>query len=427
MVKQFFIAALFVGMASGCSSWVMAQTDTSLYGSIKGSDHNGEVPIGFTVHLSAAISGEDKPYASRNSQGPAFQIRVPTNTAINLSIQSDGYEPLTIERISTANISPADGYQVPPIPVTLTRILGSSLSRAEIKTRLRRARVSARLTGAVDLFLYNLEIYRDAYRNDAAILNEIEEFENETKSDDSFKYLLWPKRLQEMKVYREIINKNKGKPVPASNPGSLLNLIQDRSIFPGIRAKAINAFTTMDVDGELMIRALDYFREQSRDIRSELFFPALTALARRGTDSDKQMVIAGVKNADFYQAVGSINAVGEASLAQGSAAVAERLRAEPEVSLQVMALASLQKLAESGNTVAIKALIDTLSSDDTALVRARAAEAMFDAPRTAEIRRTLKKAAIEDESIDVRREAEATKYTRAVVHKTAAKPASHRF
>src|SRR5437660_9668100 len=159
---------------------------TPLYGSIRGSDHMDRVPISFVVHITAELANQTRPFPSRNSRGPSFAIMVPTNATINLTFQSEDYEPYTVEGISTAGIDSNDGYQVPPIPVTLTRIYGSKLTATEAKIRLLHARAIAIATGAIDLFFYNLEVLRDAFQNDLAITAEIKRFETEMRGDEHF-------------------------------------------------------------------------------------------------------------------------------------------------------------------------------------------------------------------------------------------------
>src|SRR5213075_1351172 len=137
----------------------------------------------------------------------------PTNTIVDLTFQSDDYEAYTVKGISTVGIDSNDGFQVPPIPVTLTRIYGSRLTPAEAKIRLARAKAIAIATGALDLFFYNLEVFRDAFRNDFPVSTELQRFETETRGDEKFKGLFTPEQELRIKLFRDLINYQQGRPL----------------------------------------------------------------------------------------------------------------------------------------------------------------------------------------------------------------------
>ncbi len=386
-----------VWLALGSSAWAQK----SLYGSVRGSDHTGTVPLSFPVKLTPILVSDDHALPSRTSLGQAFWISVPSNAVLNLVFQSDGYEDFTVARINTGMAD--DGYRVPPVPITLSRIYGQSLTRAEVGRRLRRARAIAKITGAISIFLYNLETYRNAYGTSLDVLQEIEQFKIETKANEQFRDLLSPKRELEMTIYGGIIDRLQNQPLSSLDPAQVLKLMQDDSVFPGIRAKAMQAFTRLERAPEVNEQALSFLRLQSNDVKGELFAAARGALAGIGTEADVRTIIADVKSSDFERAATALAAVGEAGLTQAAPAIAELLNTDVDPAIKIEAVNSLSALAYyQRDRVAIEALTSALARDSNPTVRVEAAEGLAGVMRTDAVKRTLEDAATKDDSPDVR-------------------------
>jgi hypothetical protein len=396
------------------------------------------VPLTFPVKITPVVVANNRPLRDATYFGPAFSISVPNNAApLNLIFESAGYEPYTVERI---NPSSGDNYLVPPVPVTLTRIYGNNLTGVEVGERLRKMRDLTKLTGAVDILLYNVETFRDASRNKPDVLQAIEQFKAETKASEAFREFLTPEREGKMLQYRQLIEQERLTNsfgtllegldrVPTTlDPEQLLlprgveqllqpldaeqlfRIIQEESDGPVVRAQAVRVFTRLERSPELNARALTYFRQQSSDTNAVMFAPALTALATIGLETDKKMVLESINSTDFYRAAAAINAVGNTALPGGNVALYILLKSKADESLKLEAIESLQGLALREDKFAAIALATVVSARNTesALIRSTAARALAGVQQSQEVRRALNDAA-RDESFDVRTSAAGAK------------------
>jgi hypothetical protein len=378
-----------------------AQAQKFIHGSVRGTDHRDVVPPTFAVTVTAVDVSTDRPLARETFIGALFGMSVEHNRTVKLIFQSDGYAPYTVPRIDTGTERRV--YKVPPVPVVLSRIYGRSLAGKQVGEELRRSRAVAKITGAVDVFLYNLEIYKQVYRDKPDVLTEIERFKTETKASEEFRELLTPERESQMNSFGEII-RFRSRSISTLNPGTALDLIKDDTIFPGIRAQAAQAFTALEGRSpEMTARALEYFREQAASSDSSLLAPSYAALVSIGAEADVNMVLEKINGTDFEQSVAAMAAVAEARLARGIPALSELLKPEADPTLKLVAASSLKRLNIRGlDGAATAALAAVLGGDDDAAARAAAAEGLARAPLTSYAAVTLRQASVNDNSFDVR-------------------------
>jgi tetratricopeptide (TPR) repeat protein len=315
-----------------------AAQNVPLYGSLRGTDHDGYAPPNWPVRITAVVVNGRRPFPQKDNRGPAFHIPVPANAVVNLVFQSNGYEDFTVKGINTTSVSPTEGYRVPPVPVVLTKYLRRQEllghpeeTRKVIRQQFGKLFETLKQTGVADIFLYNLEVLRRGFLDNPAAARELNLIEGELKADPEFKKFSTPRMELNRRLFRFLINRDfTGS--PGFDPTKLLELMKDPSVFTGIRAEATDAFVTLKARDEVAQQALAYFREEARDPSAELFAPALSALAQIGNAADRRFVLNSLSNmrGDDYLVYAYAEAISKGHLVEGYARL-QGLAGDPAV------------------------------------------------------------------------------------------------
>ncbi|MDX6499954.1 MAG: hypothetical protein QOG23_3214 [Blastocatellia bacterium] len=281
---------------------VAAQSNVSLYGSVKGSDYTSSdiVPNDWPVSITA-VRLDNNSQTKKTSKGGSFHVAAPRNTLIDLVFCSTGYGDYTVGRINTAGLSE---YRVPPVPVSLNKIVKESALVGRPRTKLGQARTTAQRTGEIDIFLYNLEVYRSVYAGDRAAMEEIDQFELDLRGDQSFKSQLTPERVKRWEVYKQTLNKSAEK--PAVDPSEIMGLVKDESVFPGIRIDMIRKHLDLIDRSTVKTEVLTYFRKEGSEPASALFAASLVALGKIGNNTtDRQILLENLMSNDSDRQIAS--------------------------------------------------------------------------------------------------------------------------
>lgn len=404
------------------SASVSAQ-DIPAYGSVRGQNQPNveNVPPDWTARITEVDSDSHRMIRTITSNGSSFLIKIPTNKIVDLIFSSPGYNDFNIHRINTENVQE---YRVRPTPVVLSTIASETTLIKGPGVYLQIGRENALITGDIDILLYNVEEYRNVYRENAPALDEINQFEQGLKTDPQFSLQLTPERERNWKIYKEMVNPTQGRVstfLSGNNmdAGELLGLIKDVSVFSGIRAKVtdkylsilqqttVNVQTTVNIQSTVNVQstvnaqttlvpqvnqferarvreqALAYFRIQARDSNSGLFIPALIALAKIGNDTtDKQIVLENLGSENYDRQIAALRAVNESQLTIGVSVLKDLAKSETDTPSKRYATQTLENNARNHVASAIDALneVRTIEAD-----RIRSAESQG-APRQIDIR-----------------------------------------
>lgn len=353
-LRSFFLVILVVFAGATIAR---TQDNTVLIGKVRGEDHKQAPPADWKVDVSAVVAGARGDPISDVSNGDPYGLEVPTNATVRLLFHSPGYVTEELNPINTRNTRT---LRVQPNLVVLTKFLGNSL----LKTKSGRQGVISKIvefakaTGAIDSAMYDLALLRAEMTNNIEALADIELTKSEIKSSMQFIFKITPERQQIWVLFDKIIERNRGNNV-AIDPESLLKLIENDGLTYGVRYDAIRALGTSDLNEGVKQKALSYFRDQSKDTSAALFMPARYALAKIGTGTDKQSIIADVNSSDYERSIASITAIGNANLLSGNSAIAKLAESqEASPAVRLAAIQSLETLAtkRERNQIAIEAL-----------------------------------------------------------------------
>lgn len=402
-----------LALVAGAST-VRTQDNTSLYGKVRGEDHKQASPPDWKAEVFAVVAGNNGAISTESDED-LYLLQVPTNAKVTLWFHSPGYIPKELRSINTGTNSKK---AVRPSLVVLTKPLGDSLTR----TRTERQQVIGAIidfgiaTGAVDLVMYDLGVIRATVANNLEAVMDIVQARSKFSLNPRVQPLITPERQERWLLFDKVIIRNLGNNIEI-DPASLLAAVKNESLPYGLRYEAIRALATPDSDTQsnekgasrnLVVRqqALTYFRQQSLDSTSTLFAPSRYALAKIGTDADKQTIIADVRSDDLDRAAAAISALGRANFVSGNEVVAQ-MAENPNVdpSIRMVAIQSLDALAARRENVriAVESLTRILETGaDPDPIRIQAADALTNAQLSDGQRLRIQKVANQDPSANIR-------------------------
>jgi hypothetical protein len=385
---------------------VLAQETSALYGRVV--PEGTEFPPDWLVRVTAKRSDTDETLDVRNSSRELYCVTVPLAARVVLYFETSF--PYGSQRtnspIDTSRSDRGTYRLLPDVVLSQTSQRTGANARHDAQRDLNMEIESARATGSIDILQQKLESYRSIYQGEPEIMADIDQAESGIKTNHQLHNLAPPEFEQRMNLLRNIDKRLNGKPAEVS-ASELLSLIQSKAVFPGIRKKAVVALS-MDFkpdpsENSDAQRALTILRTQASNPLSELFIPSLTALAKIGTDEDKQMVIQGIRSSDPDRAIGSIVAAGEARLGSAIVALVEVVRGESSSMLVELSIQSLASFGQIQDKAAIAVLKERLLQDKAPSIRAGAAEALGTVVGTnPEVRKAMEEVKKKDVSPQVR-------------------------
>ena len=380
------IACLLAFLASPSS----AQDRTALYGRVTPSDHASGVPNGWKVRVTAKREGTEDVLDQRDSTSELYCVRVPANAQVRLFFETSfraesaklGYRSKRLPFV--VDTTPADRREVyrpqPDVVMQKVTVLEGSSARAAAQKELEDDYAIARETGSIDILAAKLNSYRDAYRNDAMIMSDLDKVTNTVRENPDLKGERTPEFKNLLDGLNDIAVLRKGGPQPDAAE-RVLKLVRNEAIFSDLRAQA--AYALADYFRSLkpteaatpgLSSTLEFFRSQTTG--SPILMPALVVLARIGNARDTAAIVQKVTSNDPELKIAAIIAIGEGTLAQGVAPLAALLKEDAPQSLKTIVAQSLEELALAKVDAAVTALKEAAMSDQHPAVRREAVQGL---------------------------------------------------
>ncbi|HYK21341.1 MAG TPA: HEAT repeat domain-containing protein [Pyrinomonadaceae bacterium] len=379
------LACLLAFLASTSS----AQDRTALYGRVIGSDHLSDVPRGWTVRVTAKREGTDDILDQRDSAGELYCVRVPANARVRLFFETSYHSPTAklgygSSRLPTViDTSPSDRHDAfrpqPDVIMQKVNVQQGDSARLATQEELQADIVIARETRSVDILGAKLNRYREAYRQDALIMSDLDKMTNTVRENPELKREKTPEFMELLEDLGDIDVLRKGGLQP-DVAERVLELVRNEAVFSDLRAQAAYALADYykslkptEVDHGLS-GTLEFFRSQTTG--SAILMPSLVVLARIGNAADATTIVQSVNGDDPDRALAAIVAIGEGKLVQGAASLVTLLKKDSPQSLKTIVTQSLEELALEKVDVAVAALKDAAISDRHPAVRMEAAEGL---------------------------------------------------
>jgi len=224
---------------------------TSLYGIVLSSLSAKPVPPSWVVQITAEGIGNGPILDKEESQREMYCVKVPLFSKVNLVFERAGYDPQKIDQVYA---DPRKRHSFPLPVIKLDPITGDQRGNSanseiiqEIRAKLKTHKDALTASESNDIFIWNLELYKNAYRRKPEVIAEIERFVQELKDDPKFLFFSTSEFDHKSTVFRFIVarmlNQTVERQVKAADIAALIN---DSRLFAGIRSEAINVLSSLD-------------------------------------------------------------------------------------------------------------------------------------------------------------------------------------
>jgi hypothetical protein len=243
-----------------CFSIVQAQetaatcSTTSIYGRVTSSSSRLTLPQPWVVQVTARRIGGTAVFDKEESQGELFCVKVPLLSKVMLVFERDGFDPQDTDEIDTSRGRRKHSFALPVMkldPISISGPAGALQEarplRQEVRDRLNKHKEAVSATGSNDIFTWNLELYRNLYRDKPEVLREIDTFEAELRQQPKFLFLSTSEFEQKSKLFRFIIARSRGQSVDRDvRVADITALVTDSRVFSNIRSDALNILNSLD-------------------------------------------------------------------------------------------------------------------------------------------------------------------------------------
>jgi len=223
---------------------------TSLYGIVLSSLSAKPVPPSWVVQITAQGIGDGPVLDKEESQREMYCVKVPLFSKVNLVFERSGYDPQKIDQVYA---DPRKRHSFPLPVIKLDPITGDQRGRSanteiiqEIRAKLKTHKDALTASDSNDIFIWNLELYRNTYRGKPEVIAEIDAFVQELKNDPKFLFFSTTEFDNKSTVFRFIVarmlNQTVERQVKAADIAALIN---DSRVFAGIRSEAINVLSSL--------------------------------------------------------------------------------------------------------------------------------------------------------------------------------------
>jgi hypothetical protein len=257
-VMVFVLLVIVAGQISNAQTGVPCET-TSLYGRVLAFDLPDPPPAWWVVHVSAnTLRDSMRPVDSVDSQRDMYCVKVPWQLRTFLTFERTGYDPQDSAVIYTGDSDKKHSWLIPVIKLTAikTSLDTNTQTKVDItqglRASLQRHRNSLKLSKSYDIFLWNIEIYKDLYKNNPPFMEEINKFLAEVQADPDLRELSDPENQRRAGLYAYLIASSNDKQADSNRTKDLLTLIRDVTIFPAIRAKAVENLARAEPKSSVM-------------------------------------------------------------------------------------------------------------------------------------------------------------------------------
>jgi HEAT repeats len=266
---------------------------SSIYGRVISSD--SRIPAGksWIVQVTAKRRGRDAVLDSEESQGELFCVKVPLFSIAELVFERDGFDPGNTDPIDTNKQRNKHSYAVPVI-IKLDPIHFNGRSdaqrreelRQEIRAKLNKHKEALSATGSNDIFTWNLELYRNIYRNRPDALKEIDTFQAELKQLPQFLFLSTSEFENKSKLFKFMIARSSGQYVERDvKAADITALVNDTRVLSSIRLEAISILDSLYADLSTLERtqaSVALTKALEKDPSSNVRAQSATALTKIG-------------------------------------------------------------------------------------------------------------------------------------------------
>jgi len=256
--------------AASCST-------TSLYGQVVSSNSRIPLPKTSAIQVLAKREVSKEVLDKEETYDSWFCVKVPMYAQVFLLFQGVGFDPYRTKTIDTNIARKRHSWSMNAI--SLYPVEGSSVGQSAdpsekqrlLRERLARHKDSVEPGESNDLFAWNIELYRDEYRQDPTMLAVIDEFLVELTADSQYTFLNDPAFQKRTSLFRAIITLNKGLEWDRRFDSSeVIPLIRDADISAGIRVSAIGALALLGkerlADKDMIISLLTETLDQDSPI-----------------------------------------------------------------------------------------------------------------------------------------------------------------
>ncbi|MBC8031238.1 MAG: HEAT repeat domain-containing protein [Pyrinomonadaceae bacterium] len=386
-----------LGFAIFClTSAAFAQDKTAIYGRVIGSDQRSEVPDGWVVQVTAIRVDTGQQVDQRDSSRDLYCVSVPANSIVRLIFATSFHKPGELGYTATRLVPPVDTrpdgrhptYRAQPdIILTKKVIHRDENARAHVQQELNTDLDIARETGSFAILGTTLMSYRQAYQANQDIVADINKTEAGMSTDPinapykQFQHLM--NQLQQPRPDLLLI------PIDVA---PILKFAEEKTTFSDVRSQVLQALTTYystaatpprrrqpKVNQFLRPRVppevLAFFRSQLSKPSSDVLLTSMIALAKLGSEEDKQLIVKNVVSEDENRARAAIVAIGEGRLGEGTPALTAIVHQESRLELERSALRSLVQLYQLKSDEVMTTLRQVVLSDSQPL-RLSAVEAL---------------------------------------------------
>ena len=256
---------------------------------------------------------------------------------------------------------------------------------------------------ALDIFQYNFEVLRLGYARNAGLTGVLNKFQ--TENLEFF-------NQRRSRAFQNVIEKNilgRG----TFDAADAMELAQDTSVDPSIRGSAVVALLDSELNPDQNSAFLAFLRANASDKNSEVYLTSVIALARQGTDEDRNNIASNVTSTDADVASAALSGIRVAWITNNTSrpftdsisSIAHVAKSSSDAELREAAVLALRPAAlYFREKTAIRTFTDVLKEDGSYNVRVEAAAALGlgNLENRPDVRLALLKASREDASPEVR-------------------------
>ena len=236
--------------AASCST-------VSLYGQVVSADPKIPLPKKTSIEVLAKREADSEIFDKEVVFESWFCVKIPMFSKAFLLFRGEGIDPIRTRTVDANEARKRHSW--PMNMVSLEPFQGSAAAQSAdlpqrqrvLRERLNRHREALDPSESNDLFAWNMELYRDEYREDPNMVQVIDGFVAELKAIPEYSFLNAPEFQRRTNLFRAMMARNRGTEWDRSfGSAELTALIQDTRISSGIRASAIGVLASL---GEQLI------------------------------------------------------------------------------------------------------------------------------------------------------------------------------